>query len=125
MTNEEKTEIIKKALEKQDLFSAMSVQDVNHKPHPFMIGPRHVTDAADNYGGRLGEATLNKIPCSHKECNLMYADHTSDKVCFLQLKRSGTQKEGNSILKGLVDELENGLVDGYSFVETTEKYRIT
>lgn len=86
MTNEEKTKKIEEDLKDQDLFKVKSVEDINHKPHPYRV---------------------------------------SDNVCFLQLLRNGTNEEAQNILKTLVDTLGLSFIDGFTFVETPEKYRIS
>ena len=123
MTNKEKAEKIEDVLKGQDLFKVLSVDDVNHKPHPYMIGPRHITYASDHHSGRLGEEILKAVQCAHVDCRLSYEEHTSDNVCFLQLLRNGTNEEAQTVLKALVDTIDN-LVDGFAFVETPEKYRM-
>jgi len=124
MTNEEKAEKIKEALKDQDVFKMMSVNDVNHKPHPYMIGPRHIAYASDHYSGRLGKETLKAVPCAQPHCQLSYDEHTSDNVGFLQLLRNATNEEAQDVLKALVESIGN-IVDGFSFVETPEKYRMS
>lgn len=124
MSNKEKENVIKNVLAEQDLLAVKLVTNVNHKPHPFMIGTKHVAYASDHHSGRLGEETCRKVPCAHPRCNATYEEHTSDNVCFLQLKRNGTNDEVNTILKNLVDNIEKNLVDGFAFVETTKKFRI-
>ncbi len=60
----------------------------------------------------------------YTKCGLSVEEHTSDKVAFLQLLRNGTNDEANKILKDLVDALGEDIVDGYIFIETSEKLRI-
>lgn len=123
MSKEEK---VKEALSKQDLFKFLSIERVNHKPHPYTVGPKHITHANRNGGlGILDEQVCREVQCAHPECNTPYDEHTSDEVCFLQLLRDGTEKEANTILKQLVGDLGEAFVDGFSFVETDEKFRIT
>ena len=125
MNNEEKCTKIQEHLDKkQDLFKCLSVMDVNHKPHPYMIGSRHVVHASDNHGGMLGKTTLETVPCAHPGCNTDYDQHTSDNVAFLQHLRDGTNDEANKIMKAMVKAVGETLVDGFTFVETKEKFRI-
>lgn len=130
MTDEEKAERINQSLENQDLYKCLSIKNVNHNPHPYMLGPRHITYTADNYGGRLDEKAIlagekaGKCNCAQPKCNIPYEDHTSDNVAFLQLLRNGDNDEANIIMKALVDDLGEAFVDGFAFVETEEKYRI-
>lgn len=116
---------IEKYFKDSDLFMFMGLNEVNHSPHPYMIGANHVKYAADNHGGSLGAETCKAVRCAHPRCNTPYEDHTSDLVCFLQLKRNCTQKEGSAALRGMVKHLGEDAFDGLSFVETEEKFRIT
>lgn len=109
----------------EGFFTVKSIENINHKPHPFMIGGRHIIFASDNYNGILGEACIKdkQFPkCSHSMCNLKYEEHTSDKVLFLSLVRELTNKEVQEALKKL--PLKENKIDGISFVETPEKFRI-
>lgn len=125
MKQEEKQQAIADALAGQDLFKCLSVGRINHKPHPYMIGPRHVTYASKNHGGMLGEETCKNVPCAHPGCTHSYEQHTSTEVGFLQLLRNGTAEEASTILKAVVDKLGVAFLDGFTFVETKENYRIT
>ncbi|RUP42180.1 MAG: hypothetical protein EKK63_02465 [Acinetobacter sp.] len=109
-------------------FTVKSIENVNHKPHPFMLGPKHISFCADNYGGRLGEACIadRRFPtCSHPGCTLEYKDHTSDKVLFLQLQKNLEQSEAQKLLQSLEPLLKEDSIDGICFVETPEKFRIS
>ena len=116
MSNEEKEIKINELLQDTQL-KCLKVDNVNHKPHPFMIGPRHVAHASDNHGGMLGEATLNAIPCAMNDCRLSYKEHTSDNVAFLQLTRNSANDELNKTLQKLVEDLGEKFVDGFAFVK--------
>jgi hypothetical protein len=108
-----------------DLFTLKSIQNVNYKPHPYTIGPTHVTYAADHCGGMLGKETLEKVPCAHLGCTLSYDEHISDKVMFVQLKRNTTGKEAGTFLMQMEEEILKDGIDGFSFVETPENFRLT
>ena len=108
----------------QDIFTVKNVMAVNHKPHAFMIGTRHIKHASDNYGGMLGEETLREIPCAMKNCNVPYDEHTADDVCFLQLRRDANSDEVTKLMKKVVDTLGEQYFDGFCFVETEAKYRV-
>jgi hypothetical protein len=72
----------------EGLFEFKSITNVNHNPHPFMIGSKHIEFCSENYGGMLGDSCIQdtRFPtCSHPGCNLGYESHTSDKVLFLSL----------------------------------------
>jgi hypothetical protein len=126
---EEKKKKVEEALSKQDLIECLSVDAVNHKPHPYMIGPRHVGYASD-HGGMLSPEVIlagekeNKCKCATPKCNLPYEEHTSDTVAFIKLLRNGTGDEANAIMKQLFEDIGTHLIDGVTFVETAEKFRI-
>jgi len=72
-------------------FKVLGIHGINHKPHQYMIGPKHIA-AANIY---LNEEVCRKIQCAHPGCHETYDNHTSDKVCFLQLTKNFTQDEVN------------------------------
>ena len=123
MTNQEKTDKINNLLKAQDLYKCLNVDNVNHNPHPYTIGPKHIHYASDHHGGMLGKETLDKVSCAHPNCTTPYDQHISDNVAFLQLQRNGTNDEANVILRKLVKKLGEKFVDGFAFVETSEKCR--
>jgi hypothetical protein len=131
MTNTEKEVVIRKGLDSQDLFTLLSVENTNHKPHPFCVGPEHIERYRLNTSKRCamrvgpnGEwSTRSKK--GFVKCGLSYEEHTYDCVGFLQLKRNGTNDEAKTILKALVDEIGETFVDGFGFVETKKKFRIS
>lgn len=99
-----------------DRIMIKSITYVNHKPHPYMIGPNHVSYAADKHGGQLGIKTLKKVQCAHPGCTLEYDAHTADRVCFLQFKSDISEKDFKEQIK-LVKDLFKDEVDGFAFVE--------
>jgi hypothetical protein len=107
-----------------NMFSVKSIDNVNHKPHPFLIGAKHVHHASEHHSGMLGTATIEAVGCAFKDCTLSYAEHTSDKVLFLQLLRDLTQKKAQKELKGITDMMKKDKIDGLCFVETESKFRI-
>jgi hypothetical protein len=108
-----------------DPFTLESITRVNHRPHPFTVGSRHVVHASDHHGGMLGEATLRAVPCAHRGCRASFEDHTSDHVMFLKLTRHATNAEAQTALKALAAAgVEADGIDGFGFVETPEKFRV-
>lgn len=110
----------------EGLFEFKSITNVNHNPHPFMIGSKHIMFCSENYGGILGDSCIQdkRFPtCSHPGCNLGYESHTSDKVLFLSLLKDLAEDTAQSCLLSLKGILEADKIDGISFVETPEKYR--
>lgn len=123
MTNEELADLFRDRI--TDPLELERVAEVNHRPHPFVVGSRHVAYAADRCGGILGEEALRAVCCAHRNCNLSYDEHTSDRVMFLKLTRNCTQAEIKAVLVPIADEVGATGVDGFAFVETEEGYRIS
>ena len=94
-----------------------SVMRVNHKPHPFMVGTKHIVHASDHNHGMLGEDTMRAIPCAMRGYHASYDQHTSDKVAFVELKRDCSAAEMQEWLKSIFPELEPESVDGFAFIE--------
>jgi hypothetical protein len=96
----------------------LTVDHVNFKPHPFTIGSRHVTHAADHCGGRIGDETIKAVPCAHPGCRLAYEDHTSDHVIFVKLIKNCKQDEVRECLKAVIEESKKDKIDGFAFVKS-------
>ena len=109
-------------------FTVMSIDTINHKPHPYCITPQHLKH--NPHSIYLGEEQIQQMEstrgsmCGVPGCNLKYDKHTSDKVCALQLTRNLTQKEAQDKLKSVLDILSENKIDGFMFVDTPEKFRI-
>ena len=84
-------DLIKKYSEKyftnNPMFTIEGIHAVNHKPHPFLVGPQHIKHASENHGGALNEETLKAVHCAVPGCYIPYEEHTSDTVLFLKLKK--------------------------------------
>jgi len=100
----------------------LDVQTANHRPHPFVVGAKHVVHASDHCGGMLGEETLQAIPCAMRGCTESYENHVCDTVAFIQLTRTITSDEFRAAVP--YEAMEADGVDGFAFVETTEEFRI-
>lgn len=124
MKEELKKKYEEKYFENNPLMRLHEIADINHKPHPFMIGPNHVAHAADHHSGKLREETLKAIPCAHKDCGLSYEDHTYDRVLVLQLKKTIKDTEARDFLTTLIDDFKADKIDGFMFIETEEQFRI-
>jgi hypothetical protein len=122
-TKEELLTLFGEILEKDGLLKAVGIHEVNHKPHPFTVGPKHVKEASDHNGGVLSEEICEKIQCAHKGCQLPYSEHESDKTLFLQLTRDVKNSEANEQLVKIKESLLENNVDGIAFVDSEEKYR--
>lgn len=124
-TKEELLTEFSEILKEKDILKAAGIHEVNHKPHPFTVGPKHVDYASKHNQGVLSEEICEKIQCAHKGCTIPYSEHTSDKTLFLQLKRDVTQEEANEELLKIKQTLLDNKVDGVAFADTEEKYRFT
>ena len=107
-----------------DLFSLENITAVNHKPHPYTVGSKHIAHAAANHSGMLGDATLKAVKCAHPGCILSYEEHTSDTVMFIKLKRHMTHAEANGFLLSIKEDMEADKLDGIAFIETKEQFRV-
>jgi len=96
----------------------LSIEHVNHRPHPYTVGNKHISYAHDNCGGLLGDEVLKAVPCAHRGCTLSYEEHLSDFVMFLSLTKDMTHEEISNSLKDIADESEADGVDGFAFVES-------
>ena len=125
MSNEDlKTKLSELCSElKIDTFHVYDVLDINHDPHPYMIGSKHVAYASDHYNGMLGKEVCEKIGCAHPGCNLPYSAHTSIKSMFIQLNRNVDPEELQSDLVALLEDYNN-IIDGITFVDTEEQFRV-
>lgn len=130
MTTDEKTKKLEPLFEGQDVFTLKSVEEINHSPHPFCIGPEHIerytvdtTKGCAMYVDDDGHFSTTRKPGYHK-CGLSYEQHTKQFACFIQLKRHATNQEANDVLGKILAEMPLGLIDGFVFVETDEKFRI-
>ena len=112
------SEKYKSLVESSGFLTLGGIKDVNFKPHPFMVGVKHITYASDHCGGILGQEVLEKIPCAHPGCHLPYDQHTHDTVMFLKLTRNATETEAREALKSLSGDLEVDGVDGFAFIKT-------
>jgi hypothetical protein len=126
MTKEEKATTIKSGIEKAGLFKVLSVDSINHKPHMYMIGPSHIAKNSGMYLD-IDEVERKGVRCAHPNCNLTYKEHTWDTVAFLQLQRNGTNAEAQRILgaEEVATQMKQAGVEGFVFVDSEEKFRIS
>lgn len=127
-TYEELKTVVDGLLADSDLFICKNVMAINHKPHRYVIGARHVTWASRNSGGMLSEAAIERaekegVHCEYPSCRVPFKDHTYVSACFLQLKRNCTKEEAQEALQAIVQATSPEL-EGIVFVETPEKFRI-
>lgn len=105
-------------------FTFQKITNVNHRPHPFVIGPKHIEHASKSYNGMFNDEVCKAVPCAYPGCKVSFENHTWDLVLFISLKRDMSNVEANEQLKAVaVDMLADG-IDGFTLVETEEKFRI-
>lgn len=70
--------------------AVVDIRSINHDPHPFMIGSRHVVYASDYCCGILGEDAMQRFGCEWrgekghrgKKCNKPLDEHTYEVAVF-------------------------------------------
>jgi len=128
---EEKEKLFIEKLEGNEFLAFKSIDGVNHKPHPYTIGPKHIVWSNEYSGGMLGEDTIkegekrNKCKCAVPGCKISYEDHTYDTVCFLQLKQNCNATDVQPIFNELAEIAKKIHIDGFALIDTKEKFRIT
>lgn len=118
-------DLVNEVLAVNKVFITLNIMNINHKPHQFMIGPKHIIYASDNYKGILGNETLKVVPCAYPKCNMMYHEHTSNKAIFLQLQKNTTNQEASNEMVGIKEILEANKIDGVVLVDTKEKFKVS
>jgi len=80
-SNDELAGLIQRLLpEVSEMVEVVEAQNVNFKPHPFVIGTKHFpTD-----GGMFIDP--HRAPCAMKGCNLSYEEHTCDRALLVRPK---------------------------------------
>lgn len=129
MNNDEIIGKAREALGTSDLIAVDDIIAVNYKPHPYMITDKHLERNEDSMyigGSQIRSMERKYGPmCGFDGCNLFIDQHTYDTVMTLKLLRNGTRDEALPILQDLSKVLSLTEVDGFVFLETDEKYRIT
>lgn len=105
-------------------FTLQKVEDVSI-PHPFMIGPRHVQIAADQFGGMLGDAALAYadrvgVGCYVRGCHLSYKEHETTRTLFVLLDKAPPRNLNEvsglaSYLSDIKDKAESLGIKGFAF----------
>lgn len=118
MTNEDRVKKYKPLVEEGGHLILHDIMEVNHKPHPYTIGTKHIQYASENHGGMLGVETCKAVRCAHPGCDVPYSAHVSDRVMMLKIARNITTKELQELLKPVVDAgMEEDGIDGFTFIE--------
>ena len=106
-------------------FTVMDIINVNHKPHPYCITPKHLKHSIYLGAEQIQqmESTRGSM-CGVPGCNLEFTKHISDKIAFLQLTDNLTQQQVQEKLQSVTDICKEHKIDGFTFVETTEHFKI-
>jgi hypothetical protein len=107
-----KLEDIPEPLRRMDGALVESVTTINHRPHPFTIGARHVAYAADKCFGKLGDEAIRAHPCAARGCGQSVDEHTSDCVAVVRVERDVREVDVRAWLKSIADVEVPGL-DGF------------
>jgi hypothetical protein len=108
----------------------VKVDNFNHQPHPYMIGPMHLKyspgiyldiEHAETQGARCywrGETGHRGV-----HCNKTLDEHTYKTAVFLELQRDCTTVEISMQLRAVKEEMEALGVDGFAFIENGFKIK--
>lgn len=119
MSNKELEEKIKELITHEDII-VYGVHQVNHSPHPYTVGLRHIREANKNSGiGVIDKNLCRRVRCAVPNCNIPYDEHFSDTACFLQFKKDIKIEVLRSQLKIVVDYFGKNSkeLSGFSFIE--------
>ena len=143
MTNDELLNKINGLLKEDDLIKAISIDNVNYKPHPYCISDKHITgkyaSLSDATIKSLEKESNGKIHCGmyvhsngqytngYKQgwtpCTIPYEDHVSDTVCFVQLNKYITNDQAQEQFAKIKDLILT--ISGVAFIDTDEQFRVT
>lgn len=95
----------------QQSLKFVSCGGVNFRPHPFVIGPRHLSS---------GSTYLDPFsaPCAMQGCGLPYERHTHDTAMFVELIAPYDEKAVASVLTQVkaLAETNKVTIDGFAFL---------
>jgi len=115
-------------LDEDKLLTAINIDQINHKPHKYVVGPKH-KDLNNKYLN--GGSIVDKIPqleewgahCYYKGCKLSHKEHTSETVLFVSLNRDMRSKEAAKSLVKIKSLLEEENINGISFLGESNGYK--
>lgn len=110
-------------LAEKDILKVAGIHEENHKPHPFMVSPKHIREANEKNEGIITEEICEKYPCGKKNCKIPYSKHTSEKTLVLQLKRDVKTSEAHEELIKIKPALTKYDVLRVGFADTEEGYK--
>ena len=118
-------------------FRLESIDNVNHKPHPYCITPKHLLPdemflnadtirEAERQGAHCGmyhnydgSKYSTKMEHGYQPCHIPYDQHTSDKVLFVKALVDKPIKDLDGLqdyLKSIVDVLKGLGIAGVAFI---------
>ena len=110
-------------LAEKDILKVAGIHEENHKPHPFMVGPKHIKKANLENEGVITEEICEEYKCEQKGCKLKYSEHISEKTLVLQLKRNVKNSEAQEELIKIKPALTKYDVLRVAFADTEEQYK--
>lgn len=129
-------ELKKFPMPKSKDFKLESINNVNHKPHPYCITPKHlgkhmyldsntIKDMEENYGASCGMyigpngTYSNNYKSGYTRCTISYDEHTSDKLLFIKILVNKELKDLKSLevyCKSILPIMKKLKIDGIAFV---------
>jgi hypothetical protein len=113
-----------------EYFKVLSITDINHRPHQYMIGAGHVRWAVDHHSGMFDADVIRSYEksgghCEQRGCRVPYDEHTSgNKVMFLSCKKDVPQTIAQELLNKVVPIMEKNKIEGFVFAQSEEGFRI-
>jgi len=114
------------------------IQNVNYKPHPYCITPKHLSgdhmylgeaeikEAEEKHGAKCGiyvspdgKDWQNSFKSGYHRCEVPYAEHTSDRVLFIKVlvdKEIKDLKGLKTYLKSIAPTMKKLKIDGVAFI---------
>jgi hypothetical protein len=96
-------------------FEVVDAQQVNHDPHPFVIGPAHFPKDGGIY------IKPEQAPCAGRGCSLPVGSHTYEQALFLKCGRDVPNKEATEMLSSVEALMKEHKIDGFAFMESEFK----
>tara|TARA_R110000851_G_scaffold160786_1_gene304080 strand:+ start:7698 stop:8081 length:384 start_codon:yes stop_codon:yes gene_type:complete len=84
----------------------IEVKDVDHTPHPYKVGMKHMAYAKENLLEAFTHEVLNAVPCAVEGCNTPYADHRYRRIYKITLKAHILMSKVLETLKALQEHEE-------------------
>ena len=132
----EKEQILNEINLKFKVLKALSIENVNYKPHLYCISEEHLNLNTSIYLGEAeikeiefkegkglcgmyvkGDKFTNTYKTGYTKCHLRYEEHTCDTVCFVELKENCTQSQILENFKSVLDILNENKIDGVVIIK--------